>query len=225
MSTSLNLNVLSIGGSRNIGYFSSLKLLGTFFPHPSLRHSFHSSLLLSLIINHCSTDSKNLQKKTELGATVTFLLRTPSIFDTNSAIQKYVSSGTARLIKGDALVREDVERAWKEAAGKENKPVDVLLFTVGTFSPPQFHYPTKLSNPPLFILQRRHAQILTTERIHHIAAKPRNPIPPQRPLNHPFSIFPTPNNNNLINRPNTHIPRLPPTSLKAFIRIPPPCPS
>lgn len=35
------------------------------------------------------------------------------------------------MIKGDALVREDVERAWKEAAGKENKPIDVLLFTVG----------------------------------------------------------------------------------------------
>ena len=111
-----------------------------FFPPPFV--------LLSLIINHCSTDSNNLQKKTELGATVTFLLRTPSIFDTNSAIQKYVSSGTARLIKGDALVREDVEQAWKEAAGKENKPVDVLLFTVGTFSPPQFHCPTKLSKTP-----------------------------------------------------------------------------
>ncbi|KAF7976767.1 hypothetical protein HWV62_5768 [Athelia sp. TMB] len=88
--------VLSIGGSRNIGYLSSVRLL-------------------------------------EKGASVTFLLRSPSCFDTDETIQKYVKSGKARLIKGDALVKTDVVRSWAEAAqGEGEQRVDVLLFTVGT---------------------------------------------------------------------------------------------
>ncbi|KAF8969585.1 hypothetical protein BDZ97DRAFT_1653517 [Flammula alnicola] len=86
------LNVLSIGGSRNIGYFSSVRFL-------------------------------------ESGATVTFLLRSPATFDSNETIQKYVKSGKARLLKGDALVKEDVQRSWNEAA--KDAPVDLLLFSVG----------------------------------------------------------------------------------------------
>ncbi|KIJ59180.1 hypothetical protein HYDPIDRAFT_101173 [Hydnomerulius pinastri MD-312] len=90
-----NTKVLAIGGSRNIGYFSSIRLL-------------------------------------DLGATVTFLLRTPKVFDNDESIQKYIRSGKARLIQGDALVKDDVKRAWAEAAkGDDDKPVDTLLFTVG----------------------------------------------------------------------------------------------
>lgn len=90
-----DIKVLSVGGSRNIGYYSSLRLLN-------------------------------------LGATVTFLLRSPSVFNDDAAIQRYVSSGKARLVKGNALVREDVERAWTEAAkGDDDRPVDFLVFTVG----------------------------------------------------------------------------------------------
>ncbi|KAF9478504.1 hypothetical protein BDN70DRAFT_879943 [Pholiota conissans] len=88
----MSLNVLSVGGSRNIGYFSAIRLL-------------------------------------ESGANVTFLLRSPTIFDSDETIQKYVKLGKARLLEGNALVREDVQRAWDEA-GKES-PVDLLLFTVG----------------------------------------------------------------------------------------------
>ncbi|KAF8176046.1 hypothetical protein BJ912DRAFT_704755 [Pholiota molesta] len=88
------LNVLSIGGSRNIGYFSSVKLL-------------------------------------QGGANVTFLLRSPATFDSDDTIQRYVKIGRAQLLKGDALVKEDVQRCWDEAAKHFNSPVDVLLFTVG----------------------------------------------------------------------------------------------
>ncbi|TFK36425.1 hypothetical protein BDQ12DRAFT_686871 [Crucibulum laeve] len=86
------LNILTIGGSRNIGYFSSVRFLAS-------------------------------------GATVTFLLRSPSVFNKDETIQPYIKSGKARLVKGDALVIEDVRRSWEEA-GKDGK-VDVLLFTVG----------------------------------------------------------------------------------------------
>lgn len=44
-------------------------------------------------------------------------------------IQGYVKSGTVRLIKGDALVQDDVQHAWDEAA--RGGDVDLLLFTVG----------------------------------------------------------------------------------------------
>ncbi|KAF7302618.1 hypothetical protein HMN09_00896300 [Mycena chlorophos] len=62
----------------------------------------------------------------EKGATVTFLLRSPSAFDKDETIQRHVRSGKARLVKGDALKEEDARRAW-ESAGT----VDTLLFTVG----------------------------------------------------------------------------------------------
>jgi NAD(P)-dependent dehydrogenase (short-subunit alcohol dehydrogenase family) len=87
--------VFSIGGSRNIGYFSAIRLL-------------------------------------EKGATVTFLLRSPSSFDADVTIQKYIKSGTARLVQGDALIKDDVKKGWVEAAkGEGEERVDVVLFTVG----------------------------------------------------------------------------------------------
>jgi hypothetical protein len=60
---------------------------------------------------------------------VTFLLRSPTAFDNDENIQKYVKSGKARLIKGDGLVLADVQNVW--AAASLDQPVDVLLFTVG----------------------------------------------------------------------------------------------
>ncbi|KAJ6551339.1 hypothetical protein B0H19DRAFT_951128 [Mycena capillaripes] len=60
------------------------------------------------------------------GATVTFLLRNPSVFDEDTVIQKYVQSGKVRLVKGDASRDEDTRRAWEEAG-----VVDALIFSVG----------------------------------------------------------------------------------------------
>ncbi|KIK81059.1 hypothetical protein PAXRUDRAFT_15452 [Paxillus rubicundulus Ve08.2h10] len=87
--------VLVIGGSRNIGYLSAVRLLDS-------------------------------------GATVTFLLRKVQVFDGNETIQKYVEQGKARLVQGDALIKDDVQRAWDEAAKGDDKLVDLLLFTVGS---------------------------------------------------------------------------------------------
>ncbi|KAH7889267.1 hypothetical protein F5I97DRAFT_1842986 [Phlebopus sp. FC_14] len=100
----MDIKVLAIGGSRNIGYLSAIRLL-------------------------------------DLGATVTFLLRKPAVFDDDETIKKYVQKGKARLVQGDALVKADVQRAWDEAAkgeGEENRSVDLLIFTVGSTSA-QFH--------------------------------------------------------------------------------------
>ncbi|KAJ6594473.1 hypothetical protein B0H19DRAFT_916713 [Mycena capillaripes] len=63
----------------------------------------------------------------EQGATVTFILRTPSVFDTDPVIQRYLKSGKARLVKGDASRDEDTRRAWEEAGA-----VDALIFSVGS---------------------------------------------------------------------------------------------
>ncbi|KAJ7130846.1 hypothetical protein C8R43DRAFT_896002 [Mycena crocata] len=62
----------------------------------------------------------------EKGATVTFLLRSPAVFDTDETIQKFVKSGNVRLVKGDATNEADTKRAWDEAG-----IVDVLMFSVG----------------------------------------------------------------------------------------------
>jgi hypothetical protein len=66
------------------------------------------------------------------GATVTFLLRSLSVFDNDEAIKPYVSSGKARLVQGDALVAEDVANAWAKAAeGEHANGVDFVLFSIG----------------------------------------------------------------------------------------------
>lgn len=72
------------------------------------------------------------------GSTVTFLVRNASCFDNDEDIQAFVKRGKARIVKGDALVKEDVRRGW-EIAGQAvpgsppelDGQVDVLLFTVG----------------------------------------------------------------------------------------------
>lgn len=42
-----------------------------------------------------------------------------------------MKSGKVRLVKGDALIQADVQRAWGEAS--TTGTVDLLLFTVGKF--------------------------------------------------------------------------------------------
>ncbi|KAJ3784624.1 hypothetical protein GGU10DRAFT_388176 [Lentinula aff. detonsa] len=63
------------------------------------------------------------------GCNVVFMLRSPSIFDSDKAIQPYVQSGKAHLLKGDALVQSDVKHAWEEAL--TYGAVDLVLFSVG----------------------------------------------------------------------------------------------
>ncbi|TFY58541.1 hypothetical protein EVG20_g8113 [Dentipellis fragilis] len=68
------------------------------------------------------------------GATVTFLLRNLSVFDDDAEIQRYIKDGKARLLKGDALNREEVAAGW--AAAAQAGPIDVFLFTIGTPAQP-----------------------------------------------------------------------------------------
>ncbi|KAL0573816.1 hypothetical protein V5O48_008124 [Marasmius crinis-equi] len=87
------MNVFVMGGSKNIGYFSALRLL-------------------------------------DAGSTVTFLLRDPACFDEDERIRKFLSS-KAFLVKGDALVRSDVQKGWEAAEKNGNGKIDLLLLTVG----------------------------------------------------------------------------------------------
>lgn len=109
----------------------------------------------------------------ESGATVTFLLRSPAVFDADKVIQEYVKSGKARLIKGDALVQEDVKRVWEEAAAGEGEPVvDLLVFTVGALF-------DLLSTRTSLHSSRWNTEVLCYERLHHYSRQPRHPIPSQ----------------------------------------------
>lgn len=42
-----------------------------------------------------------------------------------------MAEGKARLVKGDATVRADVQKAWHEAAEGGSSGVDLCLFTLG----------------------------------------------------------------------------------------------
>ena len=64
----------------------------------------------------------------EKGATVTFLLRSPNVFDTDTTIQRYIQSGHARLVQGDALKVEDVANGWEKALEVPSCHVDLVLF-------------------------------------------------------------------------------------------------
>ncbi|TFK46706.1 hypothetical protein OE88DRAFT_1637825 [Heliocybe sulcata] len=84
------------------------------------------------------------------GATVTFLLRSPSVFDNDENMKRYVASGKAKIVKGDALKREDVARAWQSA--NEGGAVDLLLFTLGGY--PSFSLTKGLAlDPPNLVTQ------------------------------------------------------------------------
>ncbi|KAF7376428.1 NAD(P)-bd-dom domain-containing protein [Mycena sanguinolenta] len=124
-----NLNVLSIGASRNIGYFSAVRLL-------------------------------------EKGATVTFLLRSPSAFDSDTIIQKFVKSGHARLVKGDASNEADTERAWKEAGA-----VDAVIFSVGTY--PKFQLSQGFVQTPVNLVTQCFLNVLCTIPTYPDAPQPK----------------------------------------------------
>jgi len=96
----------------------------------------------------------------DAGSTVTFLLRSPTTFDDDEVIQKHVKSGKARLVQGDGLVVADVQNVWAVAC--RDKPVDVLLFTVG-FSDWK-------------------PKIPSDERFCHLSSQPCLPMSPQRSL-------------------------------------------
>ncbi|KAL0569517.1 hypothetical protein V5O48_012447 [Marasmius crinis-equi] len=62
-------------------------------------------------------------------STVTFVLRNSACFDEDERIQGFLSSGKAYLVKGDALVRSDVQKRWEAAEKKGGRKIDILLLT------------------------------------------------------------------------------------------------
>ena len=105
------MNVYAIGASRNIGYYSAVRLLSA--SNPFLRRTM--------------ADYRAIEK----GATVTFLLRSLNVFETDELIQGYVKSGHVRLVQGDALKAEDVAKGWEAAQEGPQSHVDLVLFTLG----------------------------------------------------------------------------------------------
>jgi len=87
------MHVLVFGGSRNIGYHTTLRLLNQ-------------------------------------GHSATLLLRKDKVFENDERMKAHVESGKAQLVQGDALVVDDVKRAWGQAT-ESGRAVDYVLFTLG----------------------------------------------------------------------------------------------
>lgn len=60
---------------------------------------------------------------------MTFLLRTPAVFDNDEVIQGHIKAEKAVLVTGDGLSQPDVQRAWDEAS--KTGTVNAVLFSVG----------------------------------------------------------------------------------------------
>lgn len=87
------MHVLVFGGSRNIGYFTTVRLLNQ-------------------------------------GHSATLLLRNTNVFDNDERMKPHVESGRAQLVQGDALVEDDVKRAWEKATDF-GRAVDYVVFSIG----------------------------------------------------------------------------------------------
>ena len=108
------MKVFTIGASRGVGYYASVRLLGMVWF--TIGPRFNAERL-----------------STEKGATITFLLRSPAVFDNDDVIKPYVQSGHARIVQGDGLNPEDVARAWASAQEGPGA-LDLVLFTLGKFA-------------------------------------------------------------------------------------------
>lgn len=71
---------------------------------------------------------------TDQGHSATLLLRNDKIFDNDERMKPHVDSGRAQLVQGDALVTDDVKRAWEKAT--DGRTVDFVVFTLGEAADP-----------------------------------------------------------------------------------------
>jgi hypothetical protein len=68
---------------------------------------------------------------------VTFLLRSPRVFDSDQDIQPFIAKAKAKIVEGDALKPDDVKTAWNSAlTANDRNTVDLVLFTVGKRNSP-----------------------------------------------------------------------------------------
>ncbi|KAL7417139.1 hypothetical protein BDY24DRAFT_376818 [Mrakia frigida] len=68
-----------------------------------------------------------LSEPSSSNTTLTLLLRRD--LPETDALFPHIATGRVKIVKGDALVRDDVERAWVEAGAKS---CDAVVFTIGT---------------------------------------------------------------------------------------------
>ena len=68
------------------------------------------------------------------GHSATLLLRNAKVFDNDEQMHPHVESGRAQLVEGDALVSDDVKRAWDKATDY-GRAVDYVVFTIGKLGP------------------------------------------------------------------------------------------
>lgn len=66
------------------------------------------------------------------GHDCTLLLRKPDAMESDPAMSGYIRDGKAKLVQGDGLVKEDVQRAWDAAKG--DSKVDLVFFGIGECS-------------------------------------------------------------------------------------------
>jgi NAD(P)-dependent dehydrogenase (short-subunit alcohol dehydrogenase family) len=63
------------------------------------------------------------------GNTCTLLLRKPDAMESDSSMKDYIQNGSAKLVRGDALVREDVQKAV-DVANADGK-LELIFFGIG----------------------------------------------------------------------------------------------
>jgi len=114
------MHILVFGGSRNIGYYTTLRLLSK-SRFPLMKGSFVPDIL---------TNSDCRVRTTDHGHSATLLLRNANTFDNDERMQPHVESGRAQLVLGDALVLDDVKRAWEKATDF-GRVVDYVVFSIG----------------------------------------------------------------------------------------------
>ncbi|GAB1522280.1 hypothetical protein RhiTH_005394 [Rhizoctonia solani] len=63
------------------------------------------------------------------GHTCTLLLRKPDVMESDPSMKGYIQSGLAKLVRGDALVREDVQKAVNTA--NADGKLELIFFGIG----------------------------------------------------------------------------------------------
>ncbi|KAH7345738.1 hypothetical protein B0J17DRAFT_624850 [Rhizoctonia solani] len=63
------------------------------------------------------------------GYTCTLLLRRPDAMESDPSMSEYIQNGLAKLVRGDALVQDDVQKAWDIA--NSDGQVDLIFFGIG----------------------------------------------------------------------------------------------
>jgi hypothetical protein len=142
------------------------------------------------------------------------------VFDNDQVIQPFVKSGKARLVKGDALVRDDCKKAWDEAAKgePEGEGVDLLIFSVGRLSL-VFAFLLRFFVNSDVNMFRWYTEIHPHARLRDHTSQPSHPIAIKLALHSPLPVHQ--NNHHLIHWPNSRFPQNPSAPHETIIFLSP----